>query len=1772
MNLLNLLSCLRHPRLVPSRRAGRSVRRAVYRARLISRAYPEEARDSARVSGAPFGERWITCLALFMGVVLLVSTSAQAVVVAPVTTLRADYLFQGTFTSAVAGAPPLSPLGSVGFLPGSVDGVSHSVLQFSRNDGFGLAPASGLFRGGSYTIVILFSFDEVSGWRRIVDFKNAMSDTGLYSLNGALNFYNVALGASAPIVPGNYVQVVLTRDFSQTVVGYIDGVSQFTFADTSQFAMTDGTSLLRFFRDEDPVAPNEASSGSIARLRIYDGALTPSQVAALDRVSGVPTSTVQFLTAIETRMEGDGDVVLNVSRSGNTQGAASVDWAVAGGTATPDFDFSGGSGTLLFGPGQASASIHLFLIDDSVVEPDETIQLTLRAPSGATLGALSSSVLTIIDNDTNPPPILQADLELSLSESATEIEVGDGLTLTLTLFNRGPDVATHVVVNVPLPSNLRLQTASALLPGLYDPFASLWTVPSLAAGQTTTLTLNALALDPGTMGATAEVVQSLVSDPDSTPSNGDPTEDDTATVFVSVLLPAQADLQLTKTALPDTVGVEQSLPFYIRVENLGPDDSKDIVIKDTLPATLTFKKATPPDGTTFDDKKLEWKIPRLGSGRFFELELLVTSAVPLKAKNAAEITATGVRDPNRANNRAEAEGQWILYSACGTVKLCHFGNGDPHTNAIVELSQNAIVIATTRTDSQGAFCFKNLKAGQYKIVAKPSDLTLGIKVSEEESIEFGEGQSGGVIQIGSPWPVIRGRVRYPASGPGVEDIEVKLAGKDVNKKTKTDSQGGYLFTDVADGDYTVTPSVPAAGGSFNPISFTTKFQSCPVVSNFVYYGDRVIHGRITTCDKPAKPVLYPIVTLTLDGGLVLTTRASVDGSFGFSNLVSGKYTVSATHPSYAIGDVNVETKNRVNPIAMSATPHARVIGARVVDTHGAPARGIEVGLFAPNANRPTATQPTDASGSVLFKNVANGNWVVSPLNPERKFIFTPATDAVVVGDPKICRNYAVFVSNLSAAEVVAIEVVQVVQDWRNSMPLVEGKQTLVRAFFKPAGTNRTPITMKDVRLKVTQGAGQPATLNARSTVIARANIGEDKFRNQPQSSLAFDITRFAKGDVTLALEWPSGVLTTSPDAVAAGAVNNNATKVTFAAAAPLNVKWLFLDWKFGNKKDAATSAMIAKHRERLVASLPINGVKAGVKEQGVVKWEPAYDPTKDDLDVVLANTFALHDLIADKYTRDEPKDSKVIYYTLVKGIPLRDNSPIPGNYILIRSDISSALYRNRPTHEIGHTLGRHHAVHSAYGVVVSDTGPTKFGPCDEKASHLAPDFPMDFLDQQALQPTLGPMRLGDYRFAYGWDSSDGTYVTPFRTADLMSYCTFGTQWTWPGLYTYTNLFNALENRFGGGRAPAPQDLSGACSIIAGYLTKDGSATLDPVWESLTSHDTDLPPSGEYSLQVFAPEGQSVFLGSFSPDFVVESEEAPFLAAKSRFRFCLQSLGPIGAIEIRHAGQLVLRREATAHAPQVQILFPQPGAVVSDPEFLLKWTASDLDGDSLFFTVDLSSDGGASWSTFVQNLTGTELSVATAFLPGGADIRLRVTGSDGIHQSAAETRLTVLDHAPTLALLSPQAGSLFTADALITLRANAYDPEDGELSGSRFRWSSDRNGALGEGSELRVGALDLEEGLHQISVQATDSFGHGVSDTVAVEIRHTQGPSLAIHTTDETFEVSWPAEADEWQLEATLSLGDPYWFPVSLEPELEGDRFVYRGVLTDETLFLRLNGH
>ena len=123
---------------------------------------------------------------------------------------------------------------------------------------------------------------------------------------------------------------------------------------------------------------------------------------------------VSFASSSANTTENSGSTTVNVTRSGDTSKAVTVNYATnadagvpcstANGVASPKCDFTAALGALNFAAGDTSKSITILISQDSFVEGPETITVTLSNPtSGAALGTLSSMTVTIADDATEPP-------------------------------------------------------------------------------------------------------------------------------------------------------------------------------------------------------------------------------------------------------------------------------------------------------------------------------------------------------------------------------------------------------------------------------------------------------------------------------------------------------------------------------------------------------------------------------------------------------------------------------------------------------------------------------------------------------------------------------------------------------------------------------------------------------------------------------------------------------------------------------------------------------------------------------------------------------------------------------------------------------------------------------------------------------------------------------------------------------------------------------------------------------------------------------------------------------------------------------------------------------------------------------------------------------------------------------------------------------------------------------------------------------------------------
>ena len=341
------------------------------------------------------------------------------------------------------------------------------------------------------------------------------------------------------------------------------------------------------------------------------------------------------------------------------------------------------------------------------------------------------------------------------------------------------------------------------------------------------------------------------------------------------------------------------------------------------------------DGTT-------WTIGDMLAGEYASLFVTVTLNADTDGKTLNN-TAAFVNPPEYdlvPGNNSSSASITVKHRLSGKVyydanESSSFDNGeDPFKDITVELlGTDGNVVATTKTDADGNYSFTGLDAGTYTVkVTKAGDIA---ELTQTEDPDGTKDNASGAITLNADNPVrenvnfgyikkhaISGTVyldqnRDKTKNTGDIDLSgvtVKLLDKDGNVvgTTTTDKDGNYSFTGLNDGTYTVQvdktgpladkeQTEDPSGKTDSRSQAITFTRTDPDVTNvnFGYAEDYTVSGTVYK-DKDRSESLnnsepgFDGITVNLlgeDGQVVATTTTKADGTYSFSKLPAGKYTV-----------------------------------------------------------------------------------------------------------------------------------------------------------------------------------------------------------------------------------------------------------------------------------------------------------------------------------------------------------------------------------------------------------------------------------------------------------------------------------------------------------------------------------------------------------------------------------------------------------------------------------------------------------------------------------------------------------------------------------------------------------------------------------------------------------------------------------------------------------------------------------------------------------------
>ena len=306
-----------------------------------------------------------------------------------------------------------------------------------------------------------------------------------------------------------------------------------------------------------------------------------------------------------------------------------------------------------------------------------------------------------------------------------------------------------------------------------------------------------------------------------------------------------------------------------------------------------------------------------------------------------------------------------FYTISGTV----MDGSNPLAGALVTAQAGL----STTTGPDGSFTFANLPPGLYNLAVSktgytfyPSSLAADLTNNDLHNLDM----SGGVTQFHDIHGKITGQ-----SGP-IANVILRIENQG---EAVSDANGDYVFHNLPEGEYTIQPQ--KTGFTFSPAA-----QSVTLYHNDLYAIDfsaelqrYELSGRVTVGTNSCRGV-----TLTIAPSNTATSAA--DGSYGFSGLLPGAYTITPSKSGYrftpASRTVTISDHNIVS-LDFSAELITYGISGRITEGDN-PLENVSVSIQVEYGYGATS----DADGYYHFTGLVPGPYSVSPYKSGYRFSAT----------------------------------------------------------------------------------------------------------------------------------------------------------------------------------------------------------------------------------------------------------------------------------------------------------------------------------------------------------------------------------------------------------------------------------------------------------------------------------------------------------------------------------------------------------------------------------------------------------------------------------------------------------------------------------------------------------------------------------------------------------------------------------------------------------------
>lgn len=683
-------------------------------------------------------------------------------------------------------------------------------------------------------------------------------------------------------------------------------------------------------------------------------------------------------------------------------------------------------------------------------------------------------------------------------------------------------------------------------------------------------------------------------------------------------------------------------------------------------------------------------------------------------------------------------------------------------------------------------------------------------------------------------------------------------------------------------------------------------------------------------------------------------------------------------------------------------------------------------------------------------------------------------------------------------KLIGMEVVQATQDLQNTVPLVAGKPTMVRLYLAVTGPTTSVASVSAAITASHPGGGASLpNLHSVNSVTVTSSLDPHTSRKDLASTVNFMLPPTWIGNGTLHIQVSEIDVQGIPSSVPCDGCENND-----------NVGPLFSHFQPTKALNMVLAPYVYQPHSKpgLVATPDIFFTPMGALQWLNDVYPLAGNFPGPDSTINLVRILPMQITTSNLHDSDEQDDFMDDLGDLLDDLQGDAGDSWPSDvHLLAMTPCGCGGLGNEPgnvgladtwavengvvpdagfegygavwSHELGHNFGREHAGNAHNEDDPQDLSfPYAHGDIGEPGLALTTEWwnASPFLILPGISVT-GQKHAHDF-MSYGDvnDQADHTH-------------------DWISPYTYKALFQTFLN-LTARSAPASSRMQKL--IVGARISTTGTVTLRPFRIVETTFTSPVVEDGPYSVELQNKDGKVL--------------HAQRLSVGSRHGSGSLRLGAFvpwnpetTLIVLKNREQIIAKRAVSPHKPVLRILAPTAG-LTWGPKATISWQASEEGNLPLTFTVLYNTGDSDKWLPIASGLKKQSVTINTSLLPGSHKAHIRVRASDGVNTTEADSPGTFIVPVkpPLVAILGLKNGSALPAkDASLT--GAAYDPQDGMLLATRLKWTSSRDGVLGQGP--RIVPRKLAIGPHTITLTATNSLGRITTTKVNVTVRGNPAP-------------------------------------------------------------------